>query len=90
MLEMWIGLSALIICPGVEEVGFLWIVFKLTPSTTTFSLVNDKILPTLPKDQVVVVNISGRGDKDLFNVTRYVKNKEFKKFLKEEIKRYEK
>ena len=49
-----------------------------------------KILPTLPKNKIVVVNVSGRGDKDLFNITRFVNNKEFKKFLIEEIKRYEK
>ncbi len=49
-----------------------------------------KILPKLAKNKVVVVNVSGRGDKDLFNVTRALNNKEFKKFLTEEIKRYEK
>lgn len=49
-----------------------------------------KILPTLSKNKIVVVNVSGRGDKDLFNITRYINNKEFKKFLVEEIKRYEK
>jgi len=49
-----------------------------------------KILPKLSKDKILVVNISGRGDKDLFNVARCLKNKEFKKFLAEEIKRYEK
>ena len=49
-----------------------------------------KILPKLSKDKIVVVNISGRGDKDLFNVTRAVNYQEFKKFLIEEIKRYEK
>ncbi|MFA6257491.1 MAG: tryptophan synthase subunit beta [Candidatus Paceibacterota bacterium] len=49
-----------------------------------------KILPTLSKKKIVVVNVSGRGDKDLFNITRFINNKEFKKFLVEEIKRYEK
>lgn len=49
-----------------------------------------KILPILSKNKIVVVNVSGRGDKDLFNITRYINNKEFKKFLIEEIKRYEK
>lgn len=49
-----------------------------------------KILSKLPKNKIVVVNISGRGDKDLFNITRYVNNKDFKNFLIEEIKRYEK
>lgn len=49
-----------------------------------------KILPKLPKNKIVVVNVSGRGDKDLFNITRYINHKEFKIFLAEEIKRYEK
>ncbi len=49
-----------------------------------------KILPTLSKHKIVVVNISGRGDKDLFNITRFTRHTEFKKFLAEEIKRYEK
>ncbi len=49
-----------------------------------------KILPKLSKNKIVVVNVSGRGDKDLFTITRYMKNKEFKSFLSEEIKRYEK
>ncbi len=49
-----------------------------------------KLLPALSKDKIVVVNVSGRGDKDLFNVARSLDNKEFKNFLIEEIKRYEK
>jgi len=28
----------------------------------------ERIVPTLPKDQIVVVNVSGRGDKDIFTV----------------------
>ncbi|PKK87018.1 MAG: tryptophan synthase subunit beta [Tenericutes bacterium HGW-Tenericutes-8] len=31
-----------------------------------------KLLPTLPKDQIVVVNLSGRGDKDVKQVARYL------------------
>ncbi len=49
-----------------------------------------KVLPKLAHNKIVVVNISGRGDKDLFNVARSLNDKEFKKFLAEEIKRYEK
>jgi tryptophan synthase beta chain len=30
-----------------------------------------KIVPTLPKDQIVVVTISGRGDKDVAAIARY-------------------
>src|SRR5258708_40106670 len=48
-----------------------------------------KIASHLPKHNIVVVNVSGRGDKDLFNITRYIDHKEFKNFLSEEIKRYE-
>ncbi len=49
-----------------------------------------KMLPKLPKDKIIVVNISGRGDKDMFNLARYLKHSGFKEFLAEEIKRYEK
>lgn len=38
--------------------------------------------------QTIVVNISGRGDKDLFIVTRSLQDQTFKQFLAEEIKRY--
>ena len=30
-----------------------------------------KIVPTLPKDQIVVITISGRGDKDVAAIARY-------------------
>ncbi len=49
-----------------------------------------KIAPKLSRRKVVVENITGLGDKDLFTISRYLKNKEFKKFLVEEVKRYEK
>lgn len=48
-----------------------------------------KLLPTLPKDQVIVVNISGRGDKDLFLIARAFKDQTFKEFLKDEYGRYD-
>ncbi|NPD15468.1 tryptophan synthase subunit beta [Xinfangfangia sp. D13-10-4-6] len=31
-----------------------------------------KIAPTLPKDHIIVVNLSGRGDKDIFTVARHL------------------
>lgn len=31
-----------------------------------------KIAPTLPKDTLLVVNISGRGDKDIFTVAEHL------------------
>ncbi len=48
-----------------------------------------KLAPTLAKDKVIVVNISGRGDKDLFIVAKALKDKKFLSFLKEYIKTYE-
>lgn len=44
-----------------------------------------KLAPKLPKDKKIVFNCSGRGDKDLFIVTKALKDEEFKKFLKREI-----
>ena len=44
-----------------------------------------KLAPTLSKDKVIVFNCSGRGDKDLFIVTKKLKDKGFKQFLKSQI-----
>ena len=49
-----------------------------------------KVAPKMSKKQVIIVNVSGRGDKDIFNFARAVNDIEFKKFLIEEAKRYEK
>lgn len=45
-----------------------------------------KLAPTLRKDQVIVVNLSGRGDKDLFIIAKSAKDKKFYDFLYEFIK----
>ena len=31
-----------------------------------------KLAPTLPKDKIIVVNLSGRGDKDVYSIARYM------------------
>lgn len=41
-----------------------------------------KLAPTLNKNETIVMNCSGRGDKDLFIVTEELKDKKFKEFLK--------
>ncbi len=43
--------------------------------------------PTMKKNEVIVVNISGRGDKDLFILADAFKDKKFYAFLKEELER---
>jgi tryptophan synthase beta chain len=47
-----------------------------------------KRAPSMKKTESIVINISGRGDKDLFIVTRAFEDNSFKEFLKEEIERY--
>ena len=47
-----------------------------------------KRAPLMKTSQTIVVNISGRGDKDLFIVTRELNDTSFKQFLKEELERY--
>lgn len=42
----------------------------------------------MKRDQTLVVNISGRGDKDLFVAARAFKDESFREFLKEEYGRY--
>jgi tryptophan synthase beta chain len=46
-----------------------------------------KLAPTLPKDKIIVVNISGRGDKDLFILAGAFKDMSFYTFLKSEVDR---
>ncbi len=41
-------------------------------------------------DKTIVVNISGRGDKDLFTIARSFAPEKFKNFLKRELESYEK
>lgn len=45
-----------------------------------------KLVPTLSKDNIVVVNLSGRGDKDLFILAKAFKDKKFYEFLSETVK----
>ena len=44
-----------------------------------------KLAPTLSKDKVIVVNVSGRGDKDLFILTKAFKDKKFYEFMKDQV-----
>lgn len=48
-----------------------------------------KLLPTLPKDHNVVINMSGRGDKDIFITAMEIDGKAWSQFLSEEVKRYQ-
>jgi tryptophan synthase beta chain len=48
-----------------------------------------KLAPKLSKDKVIVVNLSGRGDKDLFIVAKALKDEKFKDFLKEYLEGYD-
>ena len=47
-----------------------------------------KLGPTLSPDQVVVVNISGRGDKDIFILAHALGDITFREFLTMETARY--
>jgi len=44
-----------------------------------------KLAPTLPKNKNIIVNLSGRGDKDLFIITEALKDKKFYEFIKSKI-----
>jgi len=46
-----------------------------------------KRAPKMKNTQIIVVNISGRGDKDLFTVARALKDESFHQFLQEEANR---
>jgi tryptophan synthase beta chain len=48
-----------------------------------------KLAASLPKDKTVVINVSGRGDKDLFTLAKHFSPDEFREFLKREVQSYE-
>lgn len=45
-----------------------------------------KLAPKLSKNKIIVVNLSGRGDKDLFILAKAFKDKKFMEFMREESK----
>lgn len=45
-----------------------------------------KLAPSLPKNKIIIVNLSGRGDKDIFILTRALRDKSFREYLKTQIK----
>ncbi|MBI3379918.1 tryptophan synthase subunit beta [Candidatus Gottesmanbacteria bacterium] len=47
-----------------------------------------KLVPTLSKDKIVVVNLSGRGDKDIFIVAEALKDKEWRDFIRSKVYEY--
>ncbi len=44
-----------------------------------------KLAPKLPRDKAIIVNMSGRGDKDIFILAHHLDRKKWKSFLKEEV-----
>lgn len=48
-----------------------------------------RLAPTLGKDKIIVINISGRGDKDLFIIAKSLGDKGFMEFLRNYIQEYE-
>jgi len=48
-----------------------------------------KLAPTLPQDKAIVVNMSGRGDKDIFISAKLITPGPWIAFLKDEVRSYE-
>ncbi len=44
-----------------------------------------KLAPTLAKNKIIIVNLSGRGDKDIFIIAEAIKDKKWREFLKSKI-----
>ena len=44
-----------------------------------------KLAPTLSKEKIIVVNLSGRGDKDLFILTKAFRDKKFYEFMRVKV-----
>lgn len=60
------------------------ILFALESSHALAELL--KLAPTMPKDKAVIVNMSGRGDKDIFITAPIFNKQEWVEFLSNEIK----
>ena len=60
------------------------ILFALESSHALAELI--KIAPKMPKNKAVIVNMSGRGDKDIFITAPIFNKKEWVEFLSNEIK----
>lgn len=71
----------------IEAVSFLAKTEGIIPALESAHAIAHamKLVPTLKKDDVVVVNISGRGDKDLFILAKAMNDKSFQEFLKSQI-----
>ncbi len=48
-----------------------------------------KLAPKLPKDRAIIINMSGRGDKDVFITSPVFRAEEWKSFLRSELERLE-
>ena len=48
-----------------------------------------KLAPKVPKDKAIIINMSGRGDKDVFITSPVFRPEEWKDFLRSELKRLE-
>lgn len=49
-----------------------------------------KLAPTLPKDKILILNMSGRGDKDLFITCPYFRRDAWQEFLQNELQELKK
>ena len=48
-----------------------------------------RLAPKVPKDKAIIINMSGRGDKDVFITSPVFRPEEWKEFLRTELKRLE-
>ena len=48
-----------------------------------------KLAPKVPKDKAIIINMSGRGDKDVFITSPVFRPEEWKDFLRSELERLE-
>jgi tryptophan synthase beta chain len=48
-----------------------------------------KLAPKVPKDKAIIINMSGRGDKDVFITSPVFRPEEWKSFLRSELERLE-
>ena len=48
-----------------------------------------RLAPTLPKNKAIIINMSGRGDKDVFITSPVFRHDEWLEFLHAEIERLE-
>ena len=71
----------------IEEHVFLHVLFAMESAHAGAEAI--KLAPTLSKEKAIIINMSGRGDKDVFITSPVFRHDKWLDFLHSEIERLE-